>query len=514
VKTTEQIDDDFVPLPARGLREVDVGHELVLANPQSGHSHVLNQTAALVWRCFDGNASLDQVIADLGDATSMRREVVRDDVLNLTRELGGQGLLTGVAWWTSPADGPAPLGPVRLVVGGNVLPFTLLDLGGQPTTLNSLLDQNVLLVNWNPLSPSCLAIAERLAALEDPLYRVGIELVFVTSGGNHVNRSIFLAAGLTARAVFKEAEANPFRGLDAPAACLVDTDVRIAAPVAWGPEEVCLLATQLAEVDNAPTGHRRRGGICVYHSGDRHLTVGFDSDYTASLLNRLFPGANTHESDTADDFFVSLHPPRKRRGEDSLLARYGRPLVRSPSAGRVLRGLLSHLSESVAPRDPSLLRVNATVAVRDREALVLPPDAMGWAEPLQRTITRFGFRPADVTTAAIDPRSLELIIPEVSIPHNRGAVVELDPGPPTADGLASVEPGPYRLGTWVVCAPAEQAGVMTPARGVASTIPLLSADRDAPHTLSDLVVVASHVRLRGIAAVTRKELATALRSRV
>ena len=53
-----------IPRKAEGLSEQSVGHELMLADSHGGQVHVLNPTAATVWRAMDGK----QTVADLESA--------------------------------------------------------------------------------------------------------------------------------------------------------------------------------------------------------------------------------------------------------------------------------------------------------------------------------------------------------------------------------------------------------------------------------------------------------------
>jgi hypothetical protein len=87
----------FVPQQRDEVASVEVDGEAVLYDERVGSLHVLNVTAALLWQCFDGTGSIDDIAADMADAFGTDPSVVRKDVLKITRQLGRQGLLAGVA---------------------------------------------------------------------------------------------------------------------------------------------------------------------------------------------------------------------------------------------------------------------------------------------------------------------------------------------------------------------------------------------------------------------------------
>src|SRR5207244_94533 len=82
-------------------------------------------------RCFDGNASLDDLIADLADAFGADPDIVANDVVQLSRALGRSGLLEGVtaqlALGRMSGDGYEPAGLPR---GSEVPSFSRRDLDG------------------------------------------------------------------------------------------------------------------------------------------------------------------------------------------------------------------------------------------------------------------------------------------------------------------------------------------------------------------------------------------------
>src|SRR6266576_436803 len=93
----DDIEVDYVPRPSERLFDVAVGTELVVVDGLTWQAHILNPTAALVWRCLDGETSLEELVADFSDAMQTDPDVVRTDLLDMTRGLGRAGLLDGVA---------------------------------------------------------------------------------------------------------------------------------------------------------------------------------------------------------------------------------------------------------------------------------------------------------------------------------------------------------------------------------------------------------------------------------
>jgi len=100
----DDIDDTFVPRTRAGICGVVIDGETVLLDEHTSAMHTLNQTATVVWGCFDGRGSIGDIVADLADVYPVDGETVRRDVLELARVLGRQGLLDGVA--PEPPEGP------------------------------------------------------------------------------------------------------------------------------------------------------------------------------------------------------------------------------------------------------------------------------------------------------------------------------------------------------------------------------------------------------------------------
>lgn len=61
---------------------------------RAGRVHALDPVATLVWRCCDGDASVDQIAEELAEIFAMPRETVRRDVAAMVDDLATLGLLT------------------------------------------------------------------------------------------------------------------------------------------------------------------------------------------------------------------------------------------------------------------------------------------------------------------------------------------------------------------------------------------------------------------------------------
>jgi hypothetical protein len=93
----DEIDGAFVARPRTSVAAVEVDGEVVLFEEESHDLHVLNPTASVLWQCFDGEVTIDELIADLADAYQADPAEIRADVFDAVRNFGGQGLLEGVA---------------------------------------------------------------------------------------------------------------------------------------------------------------------------------------------------------------------------------------------------------------------------------------------------------------------------------------------------------------------------------------------------------------------------------
>src|SRR5439155_18371566 len=92
----DQIDESFVPRPRSTVATAELDGEAVIYSEETQSMHLLNPTATVVWACFDGSGPLGELITDLADAFGVDEDLIRGDVLDLARVVGGKGLLEGV----------------------------------------------------------------------------------------------------------------------------------------------------------------------------------------------------------------------------------------------------------------------------------------------------------------------------------------------------------------------------------------------------------------------------------
>lgn len=243
-----EIDRFFVPRPRADVAFVEIDGEAVIAAPEGDDGrlliHWLNPIGTIVWQCFDGAASLDELIADLVDAFGADPDVVAHDVVELSRALGRTGLLDGVTAQLSlgraGGDGYEPEG---LPQGSEVPRFSRRDLDGRDVELADLRGRRLVLVNWSPSCGFCSSIATELASLHADLHAQDTELVLLAFGSADDNRSLLRDAALSCTVLLQGDDAvDLFRGLGTPCAYLVDEHGLIASALAVGANQVPALA--------------------------------------------------------------------------------------------------------------------------------------------------------------------------------------------------------------------------------------------------------------------------------
>ena len=329
-------------------------------------------------------------------------------------------------------------------------------------------------MNWSPGCGFCVQIADELGRLQPLLEKERVELVFVTRGTPKVISKVFAEHGIDARTLLKGGGIDPFAGLGTPAAYLVDADGKVTA-FAYGAGEVPDLVRKIAgDIEHSPSRQARdvdrprylpeRAAVCggesrgtkgkatewagsrAYRFGPFHVGIRYNSEATAEVLDRLFVGRAVEDPRTPDNYSVALYQAARGTRELNLLVRAADQLVRSRSAERVLRGLLAYLSADLDPPADSLLRLPATAAVRDGEALLLPADLAGWVKYLQPLLARSQIRLADLPAVTIDPESAKLVIPDPSIEHDPSVLADVDAGTKLGSELPLSCPATTRCG--------------------------------------------------------------------
>jgi hypothetical protein len=98
----DDIDAGFAPTRAPSVYEVEIDGEAVLLDEAADRLHLMNHTATLLWKLFDGHTTIAVLADELSRELDASYETVADDILSITRHLGEEGLLHGV----TPADEP------------------------------------------------------------------------------------------------------------------------------------------------------------------------------------------------------------------------------------------------------------------------------------------------------------------------------------------------------------------------------------------------------------------------
>jgi hypothetical protein len=237
----DEIDGSFVPAAQTDVASVLVGNEIVLGRIAPGTRYVqtaaLNESGSVVWQCFDGSGTIDEIAADIADVFAVDLEAMRADVLTVARDVGAFGFLVGVHETT---DLEEPAG----VAEGLPLPdFDARDEAGGSHSLAELRDRQALIVSWSDSCRWCEHISDDLAGLVPKLSVAGVDLVLLATGDAPtiragLDRSRF-AGHLWLQAAGSD---SPFDGLGTPVAYLVDEQGTVAAPVALGAPDVVALA--------------------------------------------------------------------------------------------------------------------------------------------------------------------------------------------------------------------------------------------------------------------------------
>jgi peroxiredoxin len=254
----DDIDVSFTPRLRPGVASVEIEGETVMLVEGTHKLHLLNQLGTIVVGCFDGSGTLDELVADITDAFQADPEVVRNDVLEIARQLGRVGLLQGVA-----EEEPQPHAhrePEGLKPGEEVPSFRLPDLDGRIVAFEDLRGERLLLVNWSPSCGYCAKIAPELAELQPHLREQGVRLVLLALGTPEANRGMLQEHGLDATLLLQDSEDGEypefFAGTGTPVAYLVDEQGNAASELSIGADKV----PELARTAAGRNGKRGRAG--------------------------------------------------------------------------------------------------------------------------------------------------------------------------------------------------------------------------------------------------------------
>jgi len=543
----DEIGLDFAPTRRDNVLIKELDGELILVNREDDDSvHVLNPSGAVIWNCFDGEGTLGDIADDLAEVFEQPVDEIREDVLEITRWIGEEGLLVGVV----PSDDDTPEG---IDVGEELPPFSLPSLDGSTVDLTSLRGDQVLLVNWSPHCGFCERVAPELAAMQPALASRNVKLLFVSVGSVEENRELFQKTGLQADALLRadvgEDFADPFPAMGTPVAYLLDAEGKIAAPLAYGAGEVPELAASAggltpvptfasppvpsssengAEATAEPLDHEHvdaaagplyvtvEGGVCspgatggkkprtwaatvAYAVGDYHIGVRADSEATDEILANVFSEFRLPAGTRVpENYSVVLGGGTGKTRELNLLMMGDETLVRSRSPRRVVAALVAHLSAYAEPEDALFRTIDVAALIGDR-AVLLPDVTREWIDQTQPRLARLGIPLSDQPYSAIDTTTLELVVPEPTLHINRAALDELPGLTTTRSELPPIEPGRYPLAAWSVDSDEE---TENPTRAQALSVTwgaVIDGQGDPGEVIDRMVDVFSRVRLVPIA---------------
>ena len=513
----DDIDGNFIP--GRGLTGRARGGLGEGVDP--GNAVHANPTAALVWQCFDGDVSLDELVGELAGATSAKEETIRSDVMELTRNLASIGMLEGIA---SPApfrgaggrrqpsrpfgrpQGRGRRGAPDLRAAGPRRRHDELGLLPGPAGAPGQLEHHVRFLHPH---------RGELAALQGSLRDRGVSLVFLTRGFAEHNREVFADHGIDAAVLLTDGN-DPFAGFGTPAAYFVDGDGKVASPFALGAFEVPVLAREAAGVEEAMAGAGQTAasylpaaaavcgggptdpvrattnwaGTASYRFGDFHVGVRYNEEDTAQTLDRLFPEGRIADPQVPDNYGVALYTRGGRKRDLNLLVKGAQQLVRTRSRARVLRGLLNYLSADLASRDPALLQIRTAAVVRDGRATVLPfdsdllaPRSPAPAQPVRGPARRRAVG-ADRSGDSRAPRA------RTDGRARRRCARRARPRRPVGARAAAAAPRPLPLGSWIIATNPDKEGPLSPGRGLVAAVPVLVVpDGDMEPAAQDLIAL-------------------------
>ena len=101
-------DLDYVPAPAAGVESCELDGERLVW--RGANLHRLDRIGSLVWECFDGMATLNDISGVLADVFGAGEEAVRTGVCSLSAKLFDAGMLRGSTPPPRDAYPPAQLG--------------------------------------------------------------------------------------------------------------------------------------------------------------------------------------------------------------------------------------------------------------------------------------------------------------------------------------------------------------------------------------------------------------------
>jgi len=233
---------------------------------------------------------------------------------------------------------------------------------------------------------------------------------------------------------------------------------------------------------------------------DWHIGIRHNGTDALDALERVLPGALADDPRVPENYSLALHPRSGKGARDlHLLTSGGAQLVRSRSAARVLRGLLTHLTFALFPSDEGLLSVHMTALVSEGETVMAPRRLMLERERAQPRLARVGYQIVDCPVALVDPVACELVVPEPKVTYDEDALVALDRATDAGRELPAVLPGRYPITAWRFGTVDDFVSPMSHARAVASLLPHVERpDDDVAAVLATLTSLVDGVTARTV----------------
>jgi hypothetical protein len=80
-------------VPRRSVAWVEIEGETVVLQTTTGAVHHLDMSGSLIWACFDGTSSVDELVVRLSSAFDAPPDRVRHDVTDFLRRLHQRELI-------------------------------------------------------------------------------------------------------------------------------------------------------------------------------------------------------------------------------------------------------------------------------------------------------------------------------------------------------------------------------------------------------------------------------------
>ena len=101
---------DLVLTPSPGAVIVEIDDEAIVVDEWTGHLHLLNPQAALVWACLDGSSTIGEICADLAECVGVPHAEVERDVSALAMTLLDVGLVSASRFERHGPEAPSEAG--------------------------------------------------------------------------------------------------------------------------------------------------------------------------------------------------------------------------------------------------------------------------------------------------------------------------------------------------------------------------------------------------------------------